>query len=84
MIEFCVNILCIVYIYANRFMCYNILGGDRMATTKAGQRAVNKYIKNNYTVDSTVFIAEDNVVVMTLGDTISVAKYDTVDAYVNA
>ena len=45
---------------------------------------MNKYIKSNYTVDSTVFIAEDNVFVMTLGDTISVAKYDTVDAYVNS
>ena len=23
-------------------------GGNRMATTKAGQKAVNKYVKNNY------------------------------------
>ena len=55
--------LCMMYIYIDICLCYNgivrgwvcdkpapksVEAGDCMPTTKAGQKAVNKYMKNNY------------------------------------
>lgn len=39
-----------MYIYADRFLCYNNIRdrGEFMAVSKAQQKAVNKYMKENY------------------------------------
>lgn len=50
MYEFVPDILYKIYIVPDRKICYNeiVKVGDFMATTKAQQKAVAKYMKNNY------------------------------------
>ncbi len=60
--KYCIRYMCNLYIAFDIQKCYNYVkggkgllkslayGGDKMAVSKAQQRAVNKYMKENYDV----------------------------------
>ena len=90
-----------MYIYTNSHLCYYLSIMDKvafyiaplkrsdfiMATTKAGQKAVNKYVKNNYDRINVTFPKGKKEIIKAAADArgVSVNKYITaaVDAQID-